>query len=416
MSFDLSDLNISDLTQAADTENKLLVLNIEDVLEDENNPRQSDDFDQEGLQEMARSIAAKGHVLVPVGVIPHPEQKGKWILQHGARRFRATKMAGVATIRALQQELDPYDKVLENKQRKNLGLYSMALFIAERLAEGATPKMIAEKLATQESFVSRHRGLLEAPEPILALIKNKQLADAEAAQILIKMFAQNAAATIAYISSKGVERISQAELRKLKVQLQEENQSRLPEVKKEHVSVTPAVQQEPHEIKRTLVEPKLPDLGIANPAPSQVESPQVDAGDQVKPALVDTVADQQKPEVHDPESKAAGVTEPEKPPRKVVHQLANQSLSFIHARMRSLLNLSMEGTEEALAARQVVRALEFSTEPLTVGMLTPTLQELLGDILMEHGRYTKLTGHTVLISAVMDKNQKNLIFNQGKLL
>lgn len=57
------------------------------------------EFPEDQMQKMAESIKERG-VKTPISVKPHPTEQGKWLINYGARRFRASIMAGKDTIPA----------------------------------------------------------------------------------------------------------------------------------------------------------------------------------------------------------------------------------------------------------------------------------------------------------------------------
>lgn len=63
--------------------------------EDPEQPRQ--EFDDDSLAELAATIWDRG-VRQPVSVRTHPSEPGRWMLNFGARRLRASKLAGLSEI------------------------------------------------------------------------------------------------------------------------------------------------------------------------------------------------------------------------------------------------------------------------------------------------------------------------------
>ena len=105
-----------------------------DILEDPDQPRV--EFPEDQMQKMVESIKARG-VKTPISVKPHPTEQGKWIINYGARRFRASVMAGKETIPAfVDNDHDDYDQVMENKERLNHSPIELALFIQKKFKQG----------------------------------------------------------------------------------------------------------------------------------------------------------------------------------------------------------------------------------------------------------------------------------------
>lgn len=148
------------------SEGKPLEIKLTDIEEDPDQPRK--EFDQVALAELADSIKETG-VRTPISVRKHPTQSGKWIINYGARRYRASQLIGKATIPAFVDEShDNYDQVIENLQRDNLTAMEMALFIQKRLAVGDSKAEIARKLGKSKSAISEYSSLIDAPDCILA--------------------------------------------------------------------------------------------------------------------------------------------------------------------------------------------------------------------------------------------------------
>ena len=104
-----------------------MVLPVQDIDEDPDQPRL--EFDDEPLKELAATIAERG-IRSPVSVRPHPRDPGRWILNYGARRLRAAKLAELGTVPAfVDKAADSYDQVIENEQREGLKPLELALFV-----------------------------------------------------------------------------------------------------------------------------------------------------------------------------------------------------------------------------------------------------------------------------------------------
>lgn len=129
--------------------------------QDPNQPRK--EFSDDAMREMTASVSAKG-VKSPVSVRSHPDQPGRFILNFGARRLRASIAAGRETIPAFIDEAhDDYDQVIENEQRENLTPMERALFIKRKLADGETAGKIAKKLGKPNNMVTEHMALIDMP-------------------------------------------------------------------------------------------------------------------------------------------------------------------------------------------------------------------------------------------------------------
>jgi len=126
-------------------------LSLVDVMEDPDQPRRH--FDQASLEELADSIKKRG-VVQPIIVRPKNEA-GKYVIVMGARRYRASQLAGVAKIPAVirVKPSDGYDQMIENIQRENLLHADIARFIEQEIAKGEKPSNIALLLGKPRSWL-----------------------------------------------------------------------------------------------------------------------------------------------------------------------------------------------------------------------------------------------------------------------
>lgn len=142
-----------------------LQLPVADIDEDPEQPRH--EFDANALQELAATIRERG-VRQPVSVRPHLQAAGRWVLNFGARRLRASRLAGLDTIPAfVDTTADRYDQVIENEQREGLKPLELALFVQKRLALGDRQADIARQLGRSRQWVTLATALIEAPDWLL---------------------------------------------------------------------------------------------------------------------------------------------------------------------------------------------------------------------------------------------------------
>lgn len=156
-----------------------------DIDPDPEQPRKQ--FDQAKLDEMTASIAARG-VKSPVSVKSNPAKPGKWLLNYGEYRYRASQLAGKTTIPAFVDEAhDDYDQVIENTQRSPLRPMELALFIKKKLAEGDKKGAIAKKLGVDNAVVTWHAALIDAPACIEDLYSTGRCTTSQYLYELVKL-------------------------------------------------------------------------------------------------------------------------------------------------------------------------------------------------------------------------------------
>ena len=130
-------------------------------------------FDRSSLAALADSIRERG-VLQPV--IVQPRTAGGYELVAGERRWRASRIAGIATIPALvAQPLGTGQSIelalIENVARQDLGVIEEARTIAALLDElGATATTLARRLGRSRSDLAHTVRLLDLPDDAIELI------------------------------------------------------------------------------------------------------------------------------------------------------------------------------------------------------------------------------------------------------
>lgn len=153
-------------TRPAPQDGAPMQLPVDAIDEDPGQPRF--EFDEEALHELAATIRERG-VRQPISVRPSPAGEGRWLLNFGARRLRASKLAGRTDIPAfVDLSADSYDQVIENEQREGLKPLELALFIQRRLASGDSQAEIARRIGKSKAYVTYAMALIDAPDWLLA--------------------------------------------------------------------------------------------------------------------------------------------------------------------------------------------------------------------------------------------------------
>lgn len=156
-------LDLSALDEKVNSQGQGVPLEVDLTLIEEDPKQPRNDFNKDSLNELAESIKQSG-VKQPVSLRKHPEKQGMYMLNFGARRYRASLLAGIKTIPAFIDETsNDFDQVIENEQRENLTPMEMALFIKKKLDEGVTQKEIAERLGKQKTAITFYTALINPP-------------------------------------------------------------------------------------------------------------------------------------------------------------------------------------------------------------------------------------------------------------
>lgn len=126
-------------------------------------------YDQKKLDELAETIKARG-VKSPISVHLHPTEEGRYIVNYGHRRLRASKIAGKDTIPAvIDEDFDVLDQAVENIQREDLDAVGIASIIEQASKQGNSKSEIAQRLGKPKSYVSDYATFFELPDDIRAL-------------------------------------------------------------------------------------------------------------------------------------------------------------------------------------------------------------------------------------------------------
>lgn len=136
---------------------------LQDIVEDPEQPRKT--FEPKALEHLAKSIK-RTKVKSPISV-KSKDTNGKYVINHGARRYRASIMAGKLTIPAfIDDEHVSADQMIENIQREDLTVLEIADWINRELVAGEKQAGLAERLGMDKSWVSRYASIGKAPDVI----------------------------------------------------------------------------------------------------------------------------------------------------------------------------------------------------------------------------------------------------------
>jgi ParB family chromosome partitioning protein len=162
-------------SQARPATEGLQQLDIDKIWPNRAQPREQ--FDQEKLDELARSLKSQG-VLQPV--IVRPAEGGTYELVAGERRWRAAQIAGLLKIPAVIREVTD-DRLLElalieNLQREELNPIEEATAYQSLINDlGLSQQQAADRVGKQRTTVANALRLLNLPLEVQALVQNGRL-------------------------------------------------------------------------------------------------------------------------------------------------------------------------------------------------------------------------------------------------
>ncbi|MEM9243745.1 MAG: ParB/RepB/Spo0J family partition protein [Pseudomonadota bacterium] len=180
-------------------------------------PRQV--FDEEALQQLADSIKAQG-LIQPV--VLRPRGEGVYELIAGERRWRASKLAGLAEIPAVVQEISDQAALamglIENIQREDLNPIEEAQALRRLIDEFSLSQLqIAEAIGRSRSAVANMLRLLNLNYDVRVLVERGAI-DSGHAKVLLALNdrAQSEAACIVAEKALSVRETEQLVKRYLK--------------------------------------------------------------------------------------------------------------------------------------------------------------------------------------------------------
>lgn len=140
-----------------------------------NQPRR--DFDETALQELADSITEIG-IIQPITLRQLSDDEYQIIA--GERRFRASQLAGLATIPAYIRTANDENvmemALIENIQREDLNSVEIALAYQHLLEQyGLTQERLSERVGKKRTTIANYLRLLKLPAPIQMGLQNKQI-------------------------------------------------------------------------------------------------------------------------------------------------------------------------------------------------------------------------------------------------
>lgn len=159
--------------------NHIVDIPLAKIVRDESQPRKH--FDQKELNELAESIKKYG-LLQPI-IVRQEEKNSNYIIIAGERRYRASLIADLASIKALVRDKNDKSEIalIENLQRKDLNKIEEAQAIKNIMQEkNYTQEQIAEILCKSRPYIANSLRLLKLSPKIQAALIEEKISDAHA--------------------------------------------------------------------------------------------------------------------------------------------------------------------------------------------------------------------------------------------
>lgn len=220
-------------------EQRPMELDLSLIDEDPHQPRTV--FKEELLQEMAQTIRARG-VKNPISVHRNPEKEGRFIINDGARRYRASKLAGKKTIPAfIDSDFSKIDQIIVNAHHETFTSREWAVLIDQEAKKGKKQIQIAEELGKSQAFITHHATLLKLPDTITEVFNSGRCTDATTLYELRVLWKRNKDEVEAWLRDGAVE-ITRGTVRKLREFLEESKETEPAESDKTSHPESPAIE------------------------------------------------------------------------------------------------------------------------------------------------------------------------------
>lgn len=154
-------------------------IRLERIEADPDQPRQT--FDDERLEELAASIRQEG-VLQPIAV-RYSADRDCYVILHGERRWRASKLAGLSAIPAIVRDVPEerrlIQQLMENVVREDLNAVdrAAALRALKTQMDNAPWEQVADAVGIKRSRLFQLLGTEKLPVPIQEQIRAGQLSE-----------------------------------------------------------------------------------------------------------------------------------------------------------------------------------------------------------------------------------------------
>lgn len=158
-------------------------LRMSDIEPNRGQPRQN--FDESAIADLADSIRQHG-LIQPIVV--RPMDSGGYQIVAGERRWRACRMLGMSEVPAIIREFTDFETaqiaLIENIQREDLNPIEEAAAYRTLMDEySMTQEQLSKAVGKSRSAIANSVRLLNLPEPIIEMLKKRELSTGQAKAI-----------------------------------------------------------------------------------------------------------------------------------------------------------------------------------------------------------------------------------------
>lgn len=145
------------------------------------------------LEGLAESLREEGQIS-PINVSRSTTDPNKYVIEQGERRWRAAKLAGLKTIKAIVIDAPKTDvdrtvqQLTENLQRDNMRPHEIADSFRKLNESGLTNAEIGRRLGWSRQRVQVYAGLINMHPRAEALAKEGQITDATTLQLVSRIY------------------------------------------------------------------------------------------------------------------------------------------------------------------------------------------------------------------------------------
>lgn len=173
-----------DLKEKPKTQSAVILIPVEQIIPNPNQPRKT--FEDESLIELAESIRTFG-VIQPIQV--RKVDNKLYELVSGERRLRASKLAGMQEIPAIEVTISDKDSaviaIIENVQREDLSFFEEAESYRQLIKYyDMTQDQVAALIGKSQSFVANKIRLLKLDDRVIQAVKTNHLSERHARALL----------------------------------------------------------------------------------------------------------------------------------------------------------------------------------------------------------------------------------------